>query len=151
MRRTNGLWLVLALLGLLMSLAACSPQGPALVVRDPWARPSPQMADTGVIYMDIVNRGNEEDALIGVQVDIAQMAEIHQSVMDENGVMKMQPVPEQRLPIPAKKKVSLAPQGYHIMLMGLKQPLEPGMVLQVTLRFEKSGEMTIEVPVRQGP
>ena len=37
--------------------------------------------------------------------------------------------------------------GDHVMFMGLNQPFEDGSTISVTLVFEKSGEMTVEIPV----
>lgn len=142
-------WLLL--LALLPWLAACGPKAPQIVIENPWARSSPRMAETGVVYMVIRNKGNAPDVLIDASTDVAEAAELHQSIM-ENGVMKMQPVPGQRLEIPAKGAVELKPGGYHLMLLKLKQPLQEGQTITVTLRFEKSGEITVQVPVRRmGP
>ncbi len=142
-------WLLL--LALLPWLAACGPKAPQIVIENPWARSSPRMAETGVVYMVIRNKGSAPDVLIGASTDIAEAIEIHESIM-ENGVMKMQPVPGQRLEIPAQGAVELKPGGYHLMLLKLKQPLQEGQTITVTLRFEKSGEITVQVPVkRMGP
>lgn len=152
MFRTRFLYLALALLIILSALSACAaqPKGPAIAISNPWARPSPMMAEMGAVYMVIVNNGNEADALVEVTSSIAKTVEIHQTVQ-EGDVMKMQPVPGQRLEIPAHGTVELKPGGYHIMLIGLEHPLQPGENITLTLRFEQSGEMTIEVPVREGP
>ncbi len=45
--------------------------------------------------------------------------------------------------------VTLAPGGYHIMLMGLKQPLKEGDSFPVTLGFQGSGQVTSTVTVRR--
>ena len=45
------------------------------------------------------------------------------------GVMKMRELKD-GLPIPAHGTVTLAPNGYHIMFTGLKQPLAKGSVRQ---------------------
>jgi copper(I)-binding protein len=70
-------------------------------------------------------------------------------VIDENNVMHMKPVEGQRLVIPAKGKVELKPGGYHIMFIGLKEPLKEGQVIDLTLKFEKSGEMKVQAPVKK--
>ena len=56
--------------------------------------------------------------LTGVTTPVAAEAALHQSIND-HGVTKMRPVGS--LPIESGKPVTLAPGGYHIMLMGLKQ------------------------------
>jgi copper(I)-binding protein len=49
--------------------------------------------------------------------------------------------------VPAGKRVTLAPQGTHLMLMGLARPLAGGERFQVTLRFERAGTREISVQV----
>jgi copper(I)-binding protein len=41
-----------------------------------------------------------------------------------------------RLDLPSGKPVKLAPGGYHVMLMDLKQPLKKGEIVPITLRVE---------------
>jgi copper(I)-binding protein len=49
----------------------------------------------------------------------------------EGGVMKMRPV-ENGLTIEPGKTVKLAPGGYHLMMMDLKQPLKRGDKVPLT-------------------
>lgn len=150
MKRFKWLLLVLAVLMLAsLLLSACGgSKGPEIVIKDPWARPSPKMASSGAAYMIIENKGNEDDALIGAEGDVSDAVEIHEMVVDENNVMHMKPVEGQRLVIPAKGKVELKPGGYHIMLIGLKHQLKEGEVVHLTLKFEKSGDIKVDAPVK---
>ena len=43
----------------------------------------------------------------------------------------------------------LKPGGLHIMLMGLKTPLEEGAAFRLTLSFEKAGALDIRVEVHE--
>jgi copper(I)-binding protein len=52
----------------------------------------------------------------------------------ENGIMKMFPV--DGIDLPANKSVKLAPGGYHVMLMNLKQQLKAGDRVPLKLTFE---------------
>jgi copper(I)-binding protein len=53
------------------------------------------------------------------------------------------------------KTVKLAPGGYHLMMMDLKNPLKQGNKLPITLEFEKAGEVQVSLDVEgvgaQGP
>ena len=49
------------------------------------------------------------------------------------------------LPVPAGGTLTLAPGGYHVMLLDLKRPLVAGDKVPLRLTFEKAG--TIEVTV----
>ncbi len=135
---------------ILLLLVACSGSNePALTIEDAWARPSPLTGGNGAVYMVIRNDGRQADALTGVRTNISQVAELHETKM-EGDVMKMRPVAGQRIEIPAKGSVELKPGGLHIMLMGLNQTLEPGKSFELTLQFEKSGERTLTIPVKEG-
>jgi copper(I)-binding protein len=145
------LFLFVSLL-LLSALAACGgAEGPQIEVENAWARPSPKMAGTGAAYMVIKNTGNEADRLLGGETPAAEVVELHESFMDENDVMKMQPVEGGFIEVPAGGEAELRPGGLHIMLIRLTEPLENGQTIPLTLSFEKSGEIGIEVVVADEP
>lgn len=104
------------------------------------------MAKAGAAYFQVKNTGASADRLVGAKTDAADRAELHESVMKE-GVMKMLPV--EAVDLPAGGGVKFKPGGYHIMLMGLKAPLEENTTFRLTLVFEKAGEVTLTVPVRK--
>ena len=52
------------------------------------------------------------------------------------------------LDIPGFGAVELAPGGIHLMLVGLTQTLQEGDSVDLTLRFQKSGPLTVSLPVR---
>ena len=52
------------------------------------------------------------------------------------------------LDIPAGATVTLAPGGYHLMLVGLKAPFKAGTRVPVTLVFEKAGSIDVEMDVQ---
>jgi periplasmic copper chaperone A len=98
----------------------------------------------GVVYLTITDQG-QPDALVGATTPIAARAELHQS-FDDNGVMKMRPVSS--LPVEPGKPVTLAPGGYHIMLVDLKRSLKAGDNFPVTLTFATAGQVTATVTVQ---
>lgn len=49
----------------------------------------------------------------------------------------------------ANGSIAMARGGYHVMLMGLKNPLVEGKTFELTLTFEKAGTLTLTVPVGQ--
>ena len=108
-------------------------------------RPDPMM-ENAAGYMTIHNHGNADDALIGVQAEFAKMASAHETVMDD-ATHRMEAVP--RLAIPAGETVVFQPLSYHIMLMGLHAPLEYGQAVNLTLEFEKSGQIVVASEVRR--
>jgi copper(I)-binding protein len=67
--------------------------------------------------------------------------------MDENDVMRMGPIPN--VEIPAGDSINLEPGGKHIMLLNLKQGLNPGDRITMTLTFQQTGSMIVEAEVRE--
>jgi copper(I)-binding protein len=63
----------------------------------------------------------------------------------EGDTMRMREV--DAIDLPAGREVRLEPGGLHLMLMGLKAPLKAGDKLSLTLRFERAGEVTLDVPI----
>lgn len=101
----------------------------------------------GAAYFTVTNNGAEADRLISATAPVAHVVEIHE-VKDNNGVKEMRPL-EHGLEIPAGETVMLAPGGYHIMMIGLTEDLNAGMSFELTLIFEKAGEVVITVPVQR--
>ncbi len=64
-----------------------------------------------------------------------------------NGVMTMRPL-DKGLAIEPGKTVKLAPGGYHLMLMDLKNPLKQGDKVPLTLEFEKAGKVALSLDVQ---
>jgi hypothetical protein len=124
-----------------------APDGspPQISVAGAWARPSPMTAGNGAIYMQLKNSGGSTDALVSASTDVAEVVEIHESII-ENDVMKMHPV--EKVEIPAGGMAMLEPGGYHVMLINLKQQLEPDSKISVTLNFEQSDPLTIEAEIK---
>lgn len=125
-------------------LAAAHAAGVAAV--NAWSRPA-AAGGTGVGYVTLVNHG-KADALIGAESPEAAKVEMHASSM-AGGVMKM--APEARTPLPAGGRVSFAPGGRHLMLIGLKRPLKIGDGVPATLRFASGASLKITFVVQAQP
>jgi hypothetical protein len=142
-----------ALLGivLLLGLAACSsgPAAPDLRIEDAWARsalgtdsvaPPPSAA-----YLTLHNDGRAADTLLGAQTAAARVVELHQS-FDDGGVMRMRPVDS--LIVPAGGAVTLAPGGYHFMLIDVTRSLASGDTVALALQFAQSGTVAVPAAVQ---
>jgi hypothetical protein len=117
----------------------------SLKISAPWARATPKGASVGGGYMKITNTGTAADSLVGGSTGIANQFEIHEMSMD-NGVMKMRPLAN-GLEIKPRQTVTLAPGGYHVMLMGLKEQLKQGDHFKATLEFAKAGKVDVDFMV----
>ncbi|MEW9897735.1 copper chaperone PCu(A)C [Chitinivorax sp. PXF-14] len=116
-----------------------------LGIDHPWARATVPGATTGAVYLQVRNTGKNADTLLSASgPELADKVEVHSHVID-NGVAKMRPVPQ--VSLPAGEAVTFKPGGLHIMLMGLKAPLQQGQKLPLTLKFERAGEVKVEVKV----
>jgi copper(I)-binding protein len=117
----------------------------ALTIHHPWARATATTAKTGALYLTVTNTGTEGDRLLGVSTEAAERCEIH--VSESGGdVMTMRMVDQ--VEVPAGGSVSFAPQGTHVMLLGLRAPLKKGTQFAATLHFEKAGDVAVEVAVQ---
>ncbi len=130
-------------------VAACAPvftYAQSVAVKDAWIRGTvPAQKSTGA-FMEITAKNNVR--LISVESKVANAVEIHNMTM-QNGVMKMFPV--DGVDVPSGKTVKLAPGGYHVMFIGLKEQMKPGERVPLKLNFEladkkrESVELSVEV------
>jgi copper(I)-binding protein len=118
----------------------------SLVIEHPWSRATPAGAQVAGGYMVIMNKGTEPDRLVGGSSAVAGKLEIHEMAM-KDGVMTMRPVND-GLSIEAGKTVTLAPGGYHLMLVNLKAPLKQGEKFSASLEFQKAGKVDVTFEVQ---
>ena len=136
---------VLTIALLLNGCAAPSKAG--VEVRDAWTRPAVQ-GGNGAIYFVIENHSSETQEMIGVESDIAEAVEMHESKMSGD-VMEMHQL--ESVPLGPGAEVTFEPGGLHIMLVGLKQDLNVGDEIQVTLNFSNAQDIQVTVPVQDTP
>lgn len=117
-----------------------------ITVEDAWARTSSMNAEVGAVYMLLTS--STDDAVVSASVDmgVAMSAEVHETTMAEDGSMGMQMV--MSVALPAGQTVAFEPGGYHIMLMGLVEPLAAGDIISVTLTLESGNTVTVDAEVR---
>jgi copper(I)-binding protein len=96
--------------------------------------------------MVIENTTDTDDRLISATSDVAQRVELHTHQADSAGNMQMVEVKE-GFAIPAHGSHALARGGDHVMFLGLNRGLAQGDMVDVTLTFEKAGDITIKIPV----
>jgi hypothetical protein len=115
-------------------------------VKQPWIRGTVQGQKATGAFMDITSKVPAR--LVAAASPAAGAVEIH-SMKVEGGVMKMFAVTG--VDLPPNKTVKLAPGGYHVMMMDLKQPLKAGDRVPLKLTFEmpdrtrETLDLTVEV------
>ena len=117
----------------------------SIEVTDPWSRATPRGASAGAGYMKITNTGTTPDRLVSESSDIARSVELRETSM-ENGIARMRPL-KNGLEIKPGETVELKPEGYHLMFLGLKQPLKQGERVDGTLQFEHAGSVQVQYAV----
>ncbi|MEL7133691.1 MAG: copper chaperone PCu(A)C [Pseudomonadota bacterium] len=117
-----------------------------ITVVDPYARAASPSAKAGAAFMMLKNESAQDDTLVAARTDVAARVELHTHIDAGDGVLKMVEV-EEGFAIPAGETYHMKRGGDHVMLMGLTGPLEQGATIDVTLVFEKAGEMVVSIPV----
>lgn len=142
-----GVALLLTLAALiLVGLKAWAAAPARIEIAGAWARPTIGESKVSAAYMTIANRGTTADRLTGARSPNANAVELHQTTMTAAGVMQMRKL-DDGLPIEAGASLALSPGGAHLMLLGLKDALEAGDQLDLTLEFAEAGAVDIVVPV----
>jgi periplasmic copper chaperone A len=134
---------VLVIVFLLGGCAAPAEEG--IEVREAWARPAAQ-GENGAVYFVI--RSSEPDEITGISSEVAEAAEMHESMMNGD-VMEMHQL--QFVPLGAGEQVTFEPGGMHIMLVSLKQDVKVGDEIEITLHFKNYQDIQVSVPVRDTP
>jgi copper(I)-binding protein len=160
----------IALVALLV--AACSGAAGDIKISEPWARTSPMIAGAGAAFMVIENKASASDFLVGGSSDVATTVEVHETYavesaapMASDGMGMESPAASgggmapggsmmgmrriDKLEIPAGGSVELKPGSYHIMLIDLTRELKAGEKIDITLKFEKAGDVKVTAEVRE--
>jgi copper(I)-binding protein len=96
--------------------------------------------ESSELFMALHNHGSATDQLTGVTSDAAEGAELH------NGAEVVQDIP-----VYANTEIEFTPEGYHVVLFGLKQELHVGDEIQVVLQFRDREDITVKATVGESP
>lgn len=140
--RTTAVALLVSTLGC-VHVASAQP----VEVKEAWIRGTVAGQKASGAFMSLTSRSPAR--LVAAASPVAGVVEIHNMKMEGN-VMKMFAV--DGIDLPVNRTVKLAPGGYHVMLMDLKQTLKAGDRVPLKLTFELAGKkretMELEVEVR---
>ena len=132
---------IAAALSALLAMAAQAQVAPK--VEAAWARPTVAGQAGGGGFLKITG-GAAADRLVSGSAGVAKAVELHTMEMDGN-VMRMRQI--DAIEVPAGQTIELKPGGRHIMFVGLTKTLKNGDHFPLTLRFEKAGEVRVDVKV----
>ena len=104
--------------------------------------------ENSAVYFVLQNDSTEHDELIEVSSDLADSVEMHESsMMEGTDVMQMNRVTS--VALDADSKVTFAPGGLHVMLVGVKNELKIGDVVEITLHFRNHADIPVSVSVAE--
>jgi periplasmic copper chaperone A len=118
-----------------------------LSIEAPWTRATPAGAGAAAGYLTLTNEGASADVLLGATSDAAERVELHETTTTPEGVSSMRPLPD-GVPIGPGETVTLKPLGRHLMLLGLKAPLQEGETLTMQLNFKHAGAVAVAFTVK---
>jgi copper(I)-binding protein len=126
------------------SQACSSAKAAGLEIDGGKIRLVPPVAKSSAAYVKIKNTSKKDIYLEDVEIKNALTAELH-DMKHENGMMKMRKV--DRILIKAGSTTKLTQGGLHIMLFGLKEPLEAGKKYETLLKFSNNTKITLDFKV----
>jgi copper(I)-binding protein len=110
-----------------------------VAIENPWVQPAPA-GSTSALYMSVANGRQDADTLL----------EASAPIIDSSGVYRAEGMTN-RLPIPARTRVTLKPGSTHVRLVNLGQSLDENSNVILNLEFAQSGLQRVRVPVRTSP
>lgn len=113
-----------------------------LLLTGAWIKAAEQDQNLSYAFVTVRNRGGEPDRLVGAFSPAADAVEIR---MPDPAVPDGARTVTEGLPIPAAGVVALEPNGPHLFLRGIQQPLGVGDAIRVVLRFERAGPVTLQL------
>jgi copper(I)-binding protein len=130
------------------ALLAAAAASADVTVHDAWARATVPGQKSSGAFMELTS--TTDTTLVAARSPVAGIVEIHEMAMSDNMTMRMRQVTG--IPLPAGKPVALKPGGYHVMLMDLKDTLQAGKKIKLTLVMrDRKGELDdvdVEVPIK---
>ena len=139
-------WAAVALALISFQLLAHNHGKGDIEVRHPWSRATPPGAKVAVAYMELRNLGKQPDRLLLASTPLAKRVELHLTER-EGDVLKMRMVPS--IEVPPRSRVELRPGGAHLMLIDISRPLAKGERFAMKLRFQRAGEIEVELEVQE--
>jgi len=130
------------LVGLSAWLIATQAMAGEVTVTGAWTKASVPGQDSAAVAMHITSQ--KDASIVAVSSTVASSVEIH-SMTEEDGMMKMRALDD--FPLKALQETALGSNGNHLMLIGLKKPLNVGdsVPLTLTLQFGDKHKEKIEV------
>lgn len=154
--RDNRIRLAVSAVLAVLTLVGCSsssddrkePMASTVTVENQWASAAEtEMAGMSGVFGTFSNTGGHDARIVSGESPLAGRVEVHEVVPDGSGAMTMRPKAD-GLVVPAGGTRELIPGGDHLMLMDLKQPLQPGAEVTLTVIFADGSSMPVTAQIR---
>nr|CAX83903.1 conserved uncharacterized protein [uncultured bacterium] len=136
---------VVLLLAFMMALPLLAAET-ALMVHDPWIREAPPVAQTQAGYMMIHNGSGKEVSIVSATSPAFAKVEMHETVTTKEGMSTMKAM--ERMTVQPGGQLTLAPGGYHLMLIAPVKALKSKDKVPLTLKLEDGSLVQVEAEVR---
>ena len=122
--------------------ASAAAQDAGLKVSEVWTRATARGAPNGAAYMTIESA--KPDRLMAAASPAAERVELH-TVVRDGDVMRMRQV--ESIELTPGAPTMLKPGGFHVMLLGLRQPLEEGGSVPLRLTFQSGAVVEVSAAI----
>jgi periplasmic copper chaperone A len=119
---------------------------PQIKIENAWLRAASKGTNSA-LYFDIKNLMDKDDELLNVSSDIAKVVQIHETYRQGEN-MGMRRV--ELIVIKSKSIFKLAPGGFHVMVIRLREELKAGDRKNFLLTFRNSGKIKVTAVVKSG-
>jgi copper(I)-binding protein len=129
---------------IILLLSILNLTSPQIKIGNAWMRPANQGMNAA-LYLDISNLSSKDCDLVDVSSDIAKVVQIHETYKQgENlGMRKVKSIT-----IKGKTTFHLAPGGFHVMVIRLKENLKVGDKKEFILTFRNHKTLKIMAIVK---
>lgn len=130
-----------------LAVAAAEPQSiqaDDLTISPAWAHATPAGATSAAVYFTVKNSGTQLETLLRASSPLADEVIFHRTG-EHDGVPHMEQL--WTIDVVAGRPVNFQPDGRHVMLNGLKQPLVAGTTIPITLQFQHAGAIPLQVQI----
>jgi copper(I)-binding protein len=126
------------------SPSSSTPTGCPVLITDQWVK----AADSGMTagFAHLGNPTDQDLTITAASSPSATAMELHE-VVDKDGEMMMQPV-DGGFTVPAGGHLHLEPGGYHLMFMGLPEPIDAGEEVEITLTCADGSTTSFTAPAK---
>ena len=117
-----------------------------LRIENAYAYATTSVQKNGAAFMVVHNDDSAADTkILKAETDVSEHIELHTHIMDGDVMMMRE---AEHYEIPAQGSVTLEPMGHHIMLIGLKAPLQAGESFPLTLHFDSDEKRVVDVQIK---